>query len=330
MVEQPSWAPIASVEALRARATLYAAIRSFFLDRNVLEVETPLLCHRTVTDPLLAAFKTSYQPDPNSLPIPLYLQTSPEFAMKRLLSSGVGSIFQITKAFRDGEYGRHHNPEFTLLEWYRVGFDLSALMTEVEMLIGDLANQFGRKITGHRTTYLEAFQQYLGIHPLEASLDEMAAIAREAGLVDALDLCRDDRSAWLDFLFSCLIQPRLPRDTLTMVTRYPGILPSLARRSKDDAQWVERVEIFLGGLELGNGFDELTDAREQEARFLADLNFRKKLGLALPLVDDRLLGALDYGMPDAAGIAIGLDRLLMVLMGLESIDKTLAFAYPQA
>lgn len=319
-----------SREVLVGRARLYALIRRFFDDRAVLEVETPLLCQRTVTDPMLAAFRSYYASAGSDTQRPLYLQTSPEFAMKRLVASGVGSIFQITKAFRNGEIGRHHNPEFTLLEWYRVGFDLEALQDEVEALFLLVAQVFGLNFSLDRTTYSALFEKHLCIHPLEASLDTLRGIADAAGLKDASVLCGDNRGHWLDFLFSCLIQPELPGNCLTLVSRYPAILPSLARKVPEDDRWVERVELFLGGMELGNGFHELTDPIEQEQRFLSDLKVRARDGLEVPEIDDRLLEALRLGLPDCSGIAIGLDRWLMILMGSRSINDVLAFPFLRA
>jgi len=319
-----------SREILVGRAKLYALIRDFFDERSVLEVETPLLSRRTVTDPMLAPFECHYDAAGNAAKLPLFLQTSPEFAMKRLLASGVGSIFQIGKAFRNGEVGRYHNPEFTLLEWYRVGFDLSKLQNEVEALFLQAADSFDLEISVERTTYCEIFEKYLGLHPLESSVNAMRQRAEHAGLHDAQALCGENRVHWLDFLFSCLIQPHLPQDCLTMVSRYPAVLPSLARRAGDDPRWVERVELFLGGMELGNGFYELADPDEQEQRFLSDLEVRNGQGLATQEMDERLIGALRHGLPDCSGIAVGLDRLLMVLMRTSRIEEVLAFPFLRA
>lgn len=305
-------------------------MRTFFEARSVLEVETPLLCQRTVTDPLLAAFESRYEVAGQSGYPPLYLQTSPEFAMKRLLASGVGSIFQITKAFRNGEVGRHHNPEFTLLEWYRVGFTLDDLQDEVELLLIQLARAFKLDISVERTTYCKLFERYLGLHPLDVPLDALRLSAEKNGLHDAQSICGNNRGHWLDFLFSCLVQPELPVDVLFMVSRYPALLPSLARKAEDDPRWVERVEVFLGGMELGNGFHELIDPLEQEARFLSDLETRQREGLSSPEMDDRLLDALRLGLPECSGIAIGLDRLLMVFTAASRIEDVLAFPFHRA
>ncbi|MEN9682071.1 MAG: hypothetical protein RLZZ627_1964 [Pseudomonadota bacterium] len=315
---------------LVGRARLYALIREFFDERSVLEVETPLLCQRTVTDPMLDPFVCFYDAAGHAAKLPLYLQTSPEFAMKRLLASGVGSIFQITKAFRNGEVGRHHNPEFTLLEWYRVGFDLETLQNEVEALFCRVAGAFEFQFAVERTTYCEIFEKYLGLHPLESSIDAMRQRAEGEGLTDAEAICGANRVHWLDFLFSCLIQPKLPPECLTMVSRYPELLPSLARKAQDDARWVERVELFLGGMELGNGFHELTDPCEQEQRFIKDLEVRKLEGLTMQAMDERLIEALRLGLPDCSGIAVGLDRLLMVMTRSSRIEDVLAFPFLRA
>lgn len=304
---------------------MLAAIRAFFASRQVLEVETPLLCQAGVTDPHLQAFTTEYRL-PGSLDgMTLYLQTSPEYAMKRLLAAGYGSIFQITKAFRNEESGRQHNPEFTLLEWYRTGFCLSDLITEIDELISSLFTELPPLEPSEVLEYQSIFEFYLGVNPLTATVDEMRTVARRHGLSDAESLCGHSIPEWLDYLFSMRIQAELGQNRLSFVLGYPACLPSLARTRSADIRTVERVEVFLAGMELGNGYDELTDAIEQEIRLKAGLRERIRRGLAQAQPDARLLAALRHGLPDCSGVALGLDRLLMARLGLSSIDETICF-----
>ena len=325
MMVHNDWRPVASLKTLQARARMYASIRSFFEEKGVLEVDTPILSQRGVTDPALMAMKTEFNlPGSKSLS-PFYLQTSPEFAMKRLLASGSGSIYQIFRAFRNEERGRFHHPEFTLLEWYRIGFDLLDLMVEVEELLRVLLDDHHAEIIARRVSYQELFHESLNLDPVASSLDEFACRASELGVKDAYPLCGEDRSIWLDFLFSHFIQPALDPKKMTFVYHFPAILPSLARRVPGSPDWVERVELFMGGIELANGFHELADDAEQKLRFERDNQKRTSSGLPLMDLDERLLTALMKGLPDCAGIALGLDRLLMVKLDLQSIDETLTF-----
>jgi lysyl-tRNA synthetase class 2 len=316
------WTPSCELIMLNARAMMNSAIRRFFDERGVLEVETPVLVQRSVTDPGLSPFQTEFRLPGVPEPVPLYLQTSPEFAMKRLLAGGAGSIYQIAKAFRNEERGRYHNPEFTLLEWYRPAFSLADLLAEVEALIGSLALRFGLALQSpQRFSYAERFESVLGCHPLEASVGVFREVANQRGLPEASDLCGEDRSLWL---------PGLGQGCLTSIYDYPAILPSLAQISPTDARFVERAEVFWNGTELGNGFHELLSPVEQRARFEADLARRKNLEMAVPGMDERLLACLESGLPPCAGIALGLDRLLMILVGAESIEQVLSFAIDRA
>ncbi|BBA33218.1 uncharacterized protein YjeA [Methylocaldum marinum] len=316
--------------ALQKRAVMLASIRRFFAARHVLEVETPLLCRAGVTDPNLHPFKTVLRKPGAAAGDPLYLQTSPEFAMKRLLAAGSGSIYQICKAFRNEESGRHHNPEFTLLEWYRVGFDLDRLIDEIDALLREICRDDLILEASERLSYRELFREHVGADPLSGSFEELAECSGTRGLPEAEALCGEDRSFWLDLLFSHLVQPRLGRGRIAFVRDFPAFLPSLARKKSDDPRVVERVEIFLEGLELGNGFHELTDAVEQEERFDRDLAVRKANGQSLPAKDERMLAALKNGLPDCSGIALGLDRLLMIMMQAESIADVLTFPTARA
>ncbi|CAL1239953.1 EF-P lysine aminoacylase EpmA [Candidatus Methylocalor cossyra] len=324
------WRPTCTREALAQRAAWLAAIRRFFAERGVLEVETPLLGQTAPPDPHLRTFVTHFRRPGTTVALRLFLQSSPEFAMKRLLAAGSGSIFQICKAFRNEEWGRLHNPEFTLLEWYRVGFSLPQLMDEIAALLAVLGREHRALQTSERWAYADIFTRYVGVDPLDGTPGAFAARARALGLPEAEALCGEDRSLWLDLLFSHVVQPQLGHDRLCFVHAYPAILPSLARRHPQDPRLVERVEVFWCGIELGNGFHELSDAAEQEARFDADLARRRSLGLPAPPKDQRLLDALQCGLPDCSGVAIGLDRLFMLLLGKTALAEVLTFPVERA
>ena len=325
------WAPSCSLALLKERARVIATIRRFFEDRGVLEVETPILMHGGSTDPNLSSFSTHFNfPGRPSQGEVLYLQTSPEFAMKRLLAAGSGSIFQICKAFRNEEVGSFHNPEFTMLEWYRVDFSLRKLIGETEALVNTVFK--GRRILDRPEiiSYAEVFERHVHIDPLTADADMLAACAARFGLDEAKRLCGHDITIWLDFLFSHLVQPHLGHGRLSFVFDFPALLPSLARTKPGDHRVVERVEVYLGGMELANGFQELADADEQDRRFEADLRKRRGLGLAEPRKDDRLVMALRSGLPECAGIALGIDRLIMLVTGAKVIDDVLSFPVDRA
>jgi elongation factor P--(R)-beta-lysine ligase len=321
------WRPSASLQVVRLRADLLARTRAFFAARGVLEVETPLLAAAAVTDVHLASLSTRCQGAGAAGGGTLYLQTSPEYAMKRLLAAGAGAIYQLAKAFRDGEAGSRHNPEFTLLEWYRPGFDHHALMDEVDALLATLLGA----PPAERLSYRALFARHLGIDPLTASTSDLDRAAAKHGLL-APPFAPDDRDGRLDLLLSHLLEPRLPHDRPTFVFDYPASQAALARL-RTDAEGVvvaERFEVFAGGLELANGFHELTDAAEQRRRFESDLAHRRALGLPEPPIDERLLAALAAGLPDCAGVALGFDRLVMLAAGASSIDEALAFPIDRA
>ncbi|MGZ5609180.1 MAG: EF-P lysine aminoacylase EpmA [Methylobacter sp.] len=321
------WRPTCSLELMRLRAQMLAEIRRFFAERSVLEVETPLLSHSIGTDPQLAFFTTEYCLPPRRQT--LFLQTSPEFAMKRLLAAGSGSIYQIGKAFRDGESGRFHNPEFTMLEWYRVGFNLSDLMDEIADLISRLFS--GRPLQEpQRVSYQHLFKSFTGLDPLVFSYPDYCAFARECELLEAIDICGHDHPLWLDFLFSHKVQPRLGDNALCMVYGYPACQSSLARVNEQCPLTTDRVELFINGVELGNGYYELLDAEEQNNRFDKELTARQQQKLPAAVKDIRLIAALESGLPECAGMAIGLDRLLMVLSDSASIEDVLSFPIHRA
>ena len=321
------WRPTCALEHLRLRAQMLSAIRRFFDERQVLEVETPLLCHATGTDPQLDFFTSQFNFQPHRQT--LFLQTSPEFAMKRLLAAGSGSIYQICKAFRNGEAGRYHNPEFTILEWYRPDFGLPELMAEVAELLGVLLQPFF-PVSVRTVPYQTLFQERTGLDPLVFDLSIYRAYALAQGCEEAPALCGDDHALWLDFIFSHKVQPAMTHRVLYLVHGYPAIQSSLARINVNDNRISERFEVFVNGVELGNGFFELADAAEQEARFDKEIAHRQTHGLPAVGKDQRFLGALRAGLPDCSGVAVGLDRLLMVATGAAAIDQVLAFAVANA
>ncbi len=307
---------------LRLRAQVLNDIRQFFSARAVLEVETPLLGNSSGTDPQLDFFTTDYCSPP--LQHTLFLQTSPEFAMKRLLAAGSGSIYQIGKAFRNGESGRFHNPEFTLLEWYRVGFTLTQLMDEIAELMAILF--VGQALSlPQRCSYQDVFQHYTGLNPLDFSYQDYCAYARDNHVSDAVSICGTDHGLWLGFIFSHNVQPHLGENAVCMVYDYPACQSSLARINEYNPEVTDRVEIFINGIELGNGYYELLDAKEQSRRFDEEIAVRQQRKRPVTVKDKHLVAALEAGLPECSGMAIGLDRLLMLMTNSATINEVLNF-----
>ena len=331
--KQAQWKPSCDIELLRLRANVLSAIRAFFEQRSVLEVETPLLCHATGTDPQLDFFSSFYHCVPNEKGIKdkeMFLQTSPEFAMKRLLAAGSGSIFQICKAFRNGESGRLHNPEFSILEWYRVGFSLEQLIDEVAELISQLMKNHCNLEPVYKVSYRELFEQVTGLNPLVFCQEKYAHYASENAMSDAISICENDHAMWLDLIFSYKVQPVLANHQISMVYGYPAIQSSLARINKLSPLIADRFEVFISGIEIGNGFFELSDAKEQEQRFDQEIKSRNSKGLPLVEKDNLFLEALQSGLPDCSGIALGLDRLLMVMANVGTLNDVMAFPFDKA
>ncbi len=317
------WRPTAPVENLRLRAEVLTRIRAFFADRGVLEVETPLLASAPVTDLHLRAVRCRYRGPGAAAGRDLYLQTSPEFAMKRLLAAGLGPIYQICKAVRDGEAGRRHNPEFTILEWYRPGWSHHRLMDEIdELLAGVLDTR-----PGERLTYQEAFERYADIDPHAASDDMLRRRVEALGMEDTAGLRRDDL---LDLILTHLVEPRLGHCQPTFIHDYPASQAALATIHPGEPPLAERFEVFAEGIELANGYHELTDPDEQRRRFQADLAARRATDLAEVPIDESLLAALEHGLPPCAGVALGIDRLVMVKAGTREIGEVLAFPFDRA
>jgi lysyl-tRNA synthetase class 2 len=282
------------------------------------------------SDPALHSFHVRYSGPETPRGGMLYLNTSPEFCMKRLLAAGSGPIYQVCKVFRDGEAGRCHNPEFTLLEWYRPGFDHHRLMDEVEALVRAVLGAQTGSLPVRRISYRALFLAELGLDPHAASTDQLRGCASEFGITGAGTLQLEQRDAWLDLLMSHLIQPRLRDQGMTFVFDYPDTQAALARVRDGRPPVAERFELFLGDVEVANGFHELTDAQEQRRRFESELSERQRRRLPVGPLDQRLLRALKSGLPDSSGVAVGLDRLLMFFSNARHIREVLAFPIDRA
>ncbi|EPA0985220.1 elongation factor P--(R)-beta-lysine ligase [Vibrio parahaemolyticus] len=322
---QTNWQPTASIEQLRQRATLIAAIRQFFAERQVMEVDTPAMSHATVTDIHLHTFQTEFVGPGYADGSNLFFMTSPEFHMKRLLAAGSGCIYQINKAFRNEENGRYHNPEFTMLEWYRVGFDHHKLMDEMDDLL-QLVLKCG---AAQRMTYQQAFIDVLGVCPLEGSMTELKVAASKLGLSDIAEP-EEDRDTLLQLLFSVGVENKIGQDVPAFVYDFPASQAALAKINPQDHRVADRFEVYFKGIELANGFHELDNPKEQLARFEQDNAKRIEMGLKPQPIDYHLISALEAGLPDCAGVALGIDRLIMLALGCDHIDQVTAFPFPIA
>lgn len=318
--------PTCDLEALKTRAKMYARIRQFFAERDVLEVETPILSGAAVTDVHLAS--VAAQRHVNGQLQTHYLQTSPEFAMKRLLANGSGAIYQICKVFRDDEHGRKHNSEFSMLEWYRPDFSLKDLMFETTDLLNICLQDRFDTVRPMILSYKHAFQDRLEINPLQASLKDLKTCADRVGL--NIDL-GEDRLAYMDLLFSHFVEPSLGFDTPIFLTDFPPEMASLAKVQIDeDGEAVAaRFEVYIEGLELANAYDELVDAEVLRQRFIEDNQARQQQGIEQMPIDEHLLAALPH-MPACSGIALGLDRLLMIAMNRLKLEQVIAFPADRA
>jgi lysyl-tRNA synthetase class 2 len=295
-------------------------MRVFFAERAVLEVDPPVLATTSVTDLHIESIRAQMGD------ISAYLQTSPEFFMKRMLASGVGDIYALSKAFRESEQGVRHNPEFTLLEWYRVGWDENQLITEIESLISHIFSKLNNtKITTERLSYSNCFEKELHIDPHTVSLEKLQSEVVKLGYKS---WAKETRANCLDLLFSNSIEPKLPSG-LVSVYDYPACQAALAQTYKDKKGRIvsRRFEVFLNGIELANGYFELTDAKQQTARFKADVNLRKQADKPQIFIDEKLEQAMQVGLPSCSGVALGVDRLLMQLCNVTSIDEVLAFPW---
>jgi lysyl-tRNA synthetase class 2 len=313
------------------RARLLANLRAFFASRDVLEVETPLLSQAATTDPNIHSMQSSYVGPGAAQGLPLYLHTSPEFAMKRLLAAGSGPIYQVCKVFRQGEMGRLHNPEFTMVEWYRPGYSYHDLMDEVEQLATDLLADYLQLQNSERLTYGEAFRRYAGgIDAYNATPGELLACLRQFEIIQIPASIQQDRDALLDLLLTHIVEPKLGQQRLTFIYDYPPSQAALARIRAGSPPVAERFELYLQGMELANGFHELIESAEQLNRFEQDLVRRSQNGSPQVPIDQRFLAALEYGLPDCSGVALGFDRLCMVALGVDKIDEVLSFSLPRA
>lgn len=314
---EDAWKPAAPLRHLRRRAELYQAIRAFFNDRGCLEVDTPMLSGAMNPDRHIESLSVNMTDQPR------YLHTSPEFPMKRLLASGSGPIWQLCRVFRRGEWGRRHNPEFTMLEWYQPGFDEHDLMAEV----ADLLRTQRPALTDVRLTYRAAFQRHAGFDPLEEPLDALAARTRER-----FDWRDSERSSMLDLWLSQVVEPAFDPEVMTFVHDWPAESAALAQLHQDaDGHWVaRRFELFWQGMELANGYFELTDADEQKRRFEADQVRRARDHQTVAPLDVYLDQAMRAGLPESAGVALGVDRWLMALTGVTDVQQVLTFPFDRA
>jgi len=322
-VSGAEWRPTASLAALRQRADLLARVRDFFARREVLEVETPVLSAGAVTDPQIDSLATRVAGRSG----PLYLSTSPEFPMKRLLAAGAGDIYQVARVFRDGEQGRWHNPEFTMIEWYRLGFDDAALMSEVEALASALLAPARTLAPAERLTYAEALRRHAGVDAFGASDADLDRATVAHGVQCHADLDRDGK---LDLLMGLVVGPQLGRERPCFLCDYPASQAALARLKPGRPAVAARFEFYLDGIELANGFHELADAKEQRGRFARDLETRRVRNRSLPPTDERFLAALDSGLPDCAGVALGFDRLVGIALGAPGLAQAMAFPIDNA
>jgi elongation factor P--(R)-beta-lysine ligase len=317
------WRPSATVAALRRRASMLMRVREFFSKHGVLEVETPILSAGAVSDPQIESLSTQIAGKPGRF----YMSTSPEYPMKRLLAAGIGDIYQVCKVFRDGERGRWHNPEFTMIEWYRLGFDDALLMDEVETLVSSLLAPYRQLARAERLTYADALRRHAGV---DAHLDSDQALAQAAvdhGIVCKAEL---DRDAKLDLLMGLVAGPKLGLDRPCFICDYPASQASLARLKPGLPAVAARFEFYIDGIELANGFHELVHDGEQRARFTQDLATRRTRGQIQPPLDERLLAGLAAGMPDCAGVALGFDRLVAIAAGATCLSQAMAFSIDNA
>lgn len=320
------WRPTAAARALALRAALNRHVREFFHARGVLEVETPILSAAGNTDPNIESFRLDFDGPASAGARRRWLRTSPEFPLKRLLAAGIGDCYELGRVFRNGEAGRRHNPEFTMLEWYRIGWDHHRLMQETAELVQGALALVGRAVQVETLSYAGLFERHLRLDPHRDEIGALRAPLGEFG-IDPEGLTRDD---WLDLLLTHCIEPALDPDTLTLVQDFPASQCALARVRAGEPPVAERFELYLGGVELANGYHELADATEQRARFEADLARRAERGSVQPALDERLLSALWSGLPACAGVALGVDRLLMALLATREIADVLAFPFERA
>ncbi|UCQ57906.1 elongation factor P--(R)-beta-lysine ligase [Edwardsiella piscicida] len=325
MSDTASWQPSAPVANLLKRASILSTIRRFFSDRGVLEVDTPSMSQATVTDVHLVPFQTHFVGPGVAQGMTLYLMTSPEYHMKRLLAAGAGPIYQLCRSFRNEESGRYHNPEFTMLEWYRPHYDMYRLMNEVD----DLLQQVLECESAETLSYQQAFIRHLDVDPLSADKTQLREAAAKLDLSNVADN-EEDRDTLLQLLFAFGVEPHIGKERPAFVYHFPASQASLAQISTEDHRVAERFEVYYRGVELANGFHELTDAAEQRLRFEQDNRKRAAAGLPQQPIDEHLLAALEHGMPDSSGVALGVDRLIMLALSAERLSEVIAFSVDRA
>lgn len=313
------WKPGATFTTLERRAEMLRSARQYFDATRALEVETPTLSRNAVSDVHLASVQV------NVCDRPAWLHTSPEYPMKRLLAAGSGDIYQIVRVYRDNEVGRYHNPEFTMIEWYRLHLDHHQLMEDVETLIGCMLPS--RCVDrAERMTYAQVMKMHADIEVFSNDNEQLiAALSRHA--IDVPLSIHNERDALLDLIMSTLVGPKLGHDGLMFVYDYPASQASLARIHGNVAA---RFEAYMDGLELANGFHELSDVNEQRGRFEADNAQRRQRGLPVNSIDEHFLAALSHGLPNCSGVALGFDRLVMCAVGAKHIDEVLAFSFERS
>ncbi len=323
------WRPAAAFAALRLRAALNARVRSYFAAHGVIEVETPVMSVAGNTEPNIASFTVDFSGRTKGAPPTRWLRTSPEYPLKRLLAAGFGDCYELGRVFRNGEAGSRHNPEFTMLEWYRVGWDHRQLAEETAAVINLGLDLVGRHAPLVHVRYRDLYFGQLGLDPLTATDDELRNALGDGVMMDPRGLLRDD---WLDLLMTHRLQPAFEDGRMLAVHDYPATQSALARlRDDGDGTPVaERFELYLGTLEVANGYHELTDASEQGARFQRDGRIRQSRADTVPPTDQRLLAALEHGLPDCAGVALGVDRLMMAMLRTQRIADVIAFDFSRA
>ena len=327
-VGNSDWQPGASLKVMKTRATLLARIRDYFARNGVLEVDTPALSRFGCTDPAIESFRTEYRGPSRIDGLPLYLHTSPEFFMKRLLAAGYGPLYQLAHVFRDGEWGTLHNPEFMMLEWYRPGMVHHALMDEIDDLLAFVLDGFFDYQPANRISYRQWFLEATGLDPWVDGVEAFRRFAEHKLETPPVGMDGADLDTWLDLLVTHWLAPRCA-DQLLFVFDYPASQAALARICPVDDRVADRFELFMGDMELANGYVELTDAAEQRRRIDADLDKRQRLGRDVRPWDKRLLEALEHGLPDCAGVALGVERLHMVLDATGDIRDVMTFAFEE-
>lgn len=327
-MKKKNWKPTSSIEDLIKRSKIITNIRLFFSEKNIMEVETPMLSQSTTTDINLIPFKTNYfisNSNNNVRKIKLWLITSPEYHMKRLLAAGSGSIYQICRSFRNQEYGRYHNPEFTMLEWYEISCSMKKFIKKIDSFFQKVLN-FKKS---DKISYQKIFIKFLKIDPLSTNLSELRQCCKKFKLENLIYL-ENDLNKLIEILFTLKIQPFLGKEKPLFVYHFPVEQALLAAKNIEDNRISERFEIFFKGIELGNGFYELTDYNEQKKRFMKENKEILSMNLPKRKIDDYFLNAINYGLPNCSGIAIGLDRLIMIALNKKSLDQVISFSFDRS